>query len=99
MATMEAGLFTLLKAANPEFRRLAQRHSDIDQKMVQYDRIYYLMSEQERKLKELQKQKLALKDEMARIMSQYAEEPGRGGRYRSSTPRVSNAVLVAAAIA
>lgn len=99
MATREAGLFTLLKTADPEFRRLAQRHSNIDQKMVQYDRIYYLTSEQERKLKELQKQKVALKDEMARIMSEYAEDQGRGGRYRSSTPRVINAALGAAASA
>jgi len=99
MATKEAGLFTLLKTANPEFRRLAERHSDIDQKMVQYDRIYYLTSEQERKLKELQKQNLALKDEMARIMSQYAEDQGRGGRYHSPTARASSAALGAAAIA
>ena len=94
MATREAGLFTLLKTANPEFRRLAQRHSEIDEEMVQYDRIYYLTSEQERKLKALQKQKVALKDEMARIMSQHAEDHDRGGRSRSTIPRVPNAALV-----
>jgi uncharacterized protein YdcH (DUF465 family) len=55
---------------NPEFRRLAEKHREYDIKIGEFDRIYYLTSEQERKRKELQKLKLKIKDEMYAIMRQ-----------------------------
>jgi uncharacterized protein YdcH (DUF465 family) len=74
MSDTEAQLFARLKEENPEFRRLAEKHREYDIKIGEYDRIYYLTSEQERKRKELQKLKLKLKDEMYIIMRQYRNE-------------------------
>jgi uncharacterized protein YdcH (DUF465 family) len=71
----EAQLFTRLKEQNAEFRRLAEKHREFDIKISEYDRIYYLTSEQERKRKELQKLKLKIKDEMYAIMRQYQNDP------------------------
>jgi len=71
MEETEAQLFARLREADPEFRRLAEKHRDFDIKISEFDRIYYLTSEQERKRKELQKLKLRIKDEMHVIMRQY----------------------------
>jgi len=77
MSETEAELFARLKGENPEFRRLAEKHREFDIKISEYDRIYYLTSEQERKRKELQKLKLKLKDEMYAIMRQQRNERQR----------------------
>jgi uncharacterized protein YdcH (DUF465 family) len=71
MEQTEAQLFARLREENPDFRRLAEKHREFDQKISEFDRIYYLTSEQERKRKELQKLKLSIKDEMYHIMRQY----------------------------
>jgi len=71
MEETEAQLFARLREGDPEFRRLAEKHRDFDIKISEFDRIYYLTSEQERKRKELQKLKLRIKDEMYVIMRQY----------------------------
>lgn len=71
MNETEAQLFARLKEEHPEFRRLAEKHREYDQKIGEFDRIYYLTSEQERKRKELQKMKLTVKDQMYAIMRQY----------------------------
>ena len=71
MEETEAQLFARLREEDPEFRRLADKHREFDLKISEFDRIYYLTSEQERKRKELQKLKLRIKDEMYVIMRQY----------------------------
>ena len=71
MEETEAQLFARLREEDSEFRRLAEKHRDFDVKISEFDRIYYLTSEQERKRKELQKLKLRIKDEMHVIMRQY----------------------------
>ena len=71
MEETEAQLFARLREENPDFRRLAEKHREFDLKIGEFDRIYYLTSEQERKRKELQKLKLRIKDEMYVIMRQY----------------------------
>ena len=73
MNETEAQLFARLKEENPDFRRLAEKHREYDLKIMEFDRIYYLTSEQERKRKELQKMKLRIKDEMYAIMRQHAQ--------------------------
>ncbi|HLC21569.1 MAG TPA: DUF465 domain-containing protein [Candidatus Methylomirabilis sp.] len=70
MEETEAQLFARLREENPDFRRLAEKHREFDVKISEFDRIYYLTSEQERKRKELQKLKLRIKDEMYVIMRQ-----------------------------
>ncbi len=71
MEETEAQLFARLREENSDFRRLAEKHREFDVKISEFDRIYYLTSEQERKRKELQKLKLRIKDEMYVIMRQY----------------------------
>ena len=71
MGETEAELFARLREENVEFRRLADKHREYDLKIGEYDRIYYLTSDQERKRKELQKLKLRIKDQMYAIMRQY----------------------------
>jgi uncharacterized protein YdcH (DUF465 family) len=97
MGATEAGLFMLLRARSAEFRQLAERHREVDQKISAYDRIYYLTSEQERKHKELQTEKFNLKNEMSRIMRLYAETNGRHGRRASGSARASNLTQAASA--
>lgn len=75
MEETEAQLFARLREENPDFRRLAEKHREFDLKISEFDRIYYLTSEQERKRKELQKLKLRIKDEMYLIMGQYRHRP------------------------
>ena len=70
MEETEAQLFARLREENPEFQRLAEKHREFDLKINEFDRIYYLTSEQERKRKELQKLKLTIKDQMYVIMGQ-----------------------------
>ena len=71
MNETEAQIFARLKEEHPEFRRLAEKHREYDEKIGEFSRIYYLTSEQERKRKELQKMKLIVKDQMYAIMRQY----------------------------
>jgi uncharacterized protein YdcH (DUF465 family) len=71
MEETEAQLFARLREENADFRRLAEKHREFDLKISEFDRIYYLTSEQERKRKELQKLKLRIRDEMYVIMRQY----------------------------
>ena len=71
MEETEAQLFARLRHEDPEFGRLVEKHREFDVKISEFDRIYYLTSEQERKRKELQKLKLRIKDEMYVIMRQY----------------------------
>lgn len=93
MSETEAQLFARLKEEDSEFRRLAEKHRDYDLKIAEYDRLYYLTTEQERKRKELQKFKLRIKDDMYAIMRKYLHQhenavpsgsPGAGqdGRYQ-----------------
>jgi uncharacterized protein YdcH (DUF465 family) len=70
MDETDAQLYARLMDTNAEFRRLAAEHRALDAKVTEFDRIYYLTSEQERKRKDLQKQKLALKDRLAALMRQ-----------------------------
>jgi uncharacterized protein YdcH (DUF465 family) len=65
-------LYAQLKEEDPEFCRLAEQHQEYDRQIGEYDRIYYLTSDQERKRKDLQKRKLILKDQMHAIMHAHA---------------------------
>ncbi len=68
MEETDAKLFARLRTDDPEFARLAEKHRQLDRQIGEYDRIYYLTAEQERKRKDLQKQKLLLKDQLYAMM-------------------------------
>lgn len=70
MDETDVQLYARLQETDPEFHRLAEKHRELDRKIGEFDRIYYLTSEQERKRKDLQKQKLALKDRLYTLMRQ-----------------------------
>ncbi len=70
MEETDAQCFARMKAENPEFSRLAEKHRQLDRLIGEFDRIYYLTSEQERKRKDLQKQKLLIKDQLYAMMRQ-----------------------------
>ncbi len=72
MGETDAQLFARLRAENPDFARLAEKHRHLDQQISAFERLYYLTSEQERKRKELQKQQLVIKDQLCSIMRQQA---------------------------
>ncbi len=74
----QAELFARLFETSPEFQRLARKHREYDHAILDMDRIYYFTSEQERKRKELQKRKLALKDQM-QVLLAAARNDGRNG--------------------
>lgn len=94
MNETEAQLFARLKEENTDFCRLAEKHREFDHKIMEFDRIYYLTSDQERKRKELQKTKLKIKDEMYAIMRENMQAqdatiipsgspgPSQDGRYQ-----------------
>ena len=73
-----AVLFARLFETNAEFQHLARKHREYDHAIIEMDRIYYLTSEQERKRKDLQKKKLALKDQMQALLTA-ARTNGRNG--------------------
>ena len=84
MGVRKAGLFNRLEIGNLEFRGLAEKYRELDQKITEYDRVYYLTSEQERKRKELQVLQLSLKDQMSRMMRERAEAHGRNRKLASA---------------
>src|SRR3990170_3398587 len=88
MNETEAQLFARLKEEDTEFRRLAEKHREFDRKIMEFDRIYYLTSDQERKRKELQKLKLKIKDEMYAIMRRHplGQHRVRAGRPGGARP-------------
>jgi uncharacterized protein YdcH (DUF465 family) len=74
----EAQLYAGLKADHPEFRRLAEKHRELDPKITEFGPIHYLTIEQERRRKELRKQELASKDRLYILMRQQAGGTGHG---------------------
>lgn len=91
------GLFAVLRSGNPEFRRLAEKQRALDRRIAEFDRLYYLTSEQERKRKILQQQKLGLKDQMFQIMRQFELSRGRTGGMVASSTGAANPLPAASA--
>lgn len=92
MGETERELFALLRAKNMIFRGLCEKHQALDQKIGEYDRLYYLTSEQERKRKDLLQQKIGLKDQMYQILRQHNDANGRNGNLFFPSARAANLV-------
>lgn len=70
----EAELFARLKEEKPEFRRLAEKHQELDAKIFEFERMFCSTGEQERKRMDLLRQILKIKEEMSAIKWQYRNE-------------------------
>jgi uncharacterized protein YdcH (DUF465 family) len=63
-----------LMASNPEFQKLAQQHSQYESQLESLSKEPYLNGETISQLATLKKMKLRVKDEMERIVAQYARQ-------------------------
>ena len=69
----------LLLRSNDQYRQLAQRHHELDDRLHQLTQLPYLTVSEQVEEVTLKKRKLALKDQMERIALDYAKT-----RYRAS---------------
>lgn len=59
------------KQDSPEFKKLFDQHHDLKNQVESLNKLKFLSPEQEREKKNIQKQKLASKDRMDQIISEY----------------------------
>jgi uncharacterized protein YdcH (DUF465 family) len=69
----EQELVEFLKNENEEFRKLSEEHRNLDEFLVEIDSRRYLTPGEEIERKNIQKQKLLLKDRMAELIRKYKE--------------------------
>lgn len=68
-----------LRASNQEFRELEQSHHRLDAELAELHKRHVLTPQEEMVKKQIQKEKLALKDKMAELIRQY-----RAGQERTA---------------
>ncbi len=66
-------LKNLLLETNDEFRRLASKHHELDERLVQLESKHYLSSDEQVEEVTLKKKKLHLKDQMEEILRAYRQ--------------------------
>lgn len=71
MATKEEGLIERLMRENEEFSRVKQAHTQLAKQLEELERKPFLTPQDEVEAKIIKKKKLALKDEMEKILMQY----------------------------
>ena len=64
-----------LLQTNEEFRQLATRHHDLDERLHNYAERHYLTEPEQVEEVTLKKQKLQLKDQMESILRRYVRSP------------------------
>lgn len=71
MATKEEELIERLMKENDEFSKTKQAHSQLAKQLDEMEKKSFLSPQDEMEIKILKKKKLALKDEMERILVKY----------------------------
>jgi len=71
MATKEEGLIERLMRENEEFSRVKQAHTQLAKQLEELERKPFLTPQDEVEAKIIKKKKLALKDQMEKILMQY----------------------------
>ncbi|HYA94147.1 MAG TPA: DUF465 domain-containing protein [Thermodesulfobacteriota bacterium] len=71
MATKEEGLIERLMRENEEFSRVKQAHTQLAKQLEELERKPFLTPQDEVEAKIIKKKKLALKDQMEKILTQY----------------------------
>jgi uncharacterized protein YdcH (DUF465 family) len=79
MAPMDDQMTTTLRQHNREFRLLETRHRQLDEQLDELIRHRVLTPEEEIHKKELQKQKLAAKDGMTRLIRDFQHDARNNG--------------------
>ncbi len=69
----EQEIIDALKNDNDEFRRLYEEHRRLEDKLSELEQKRYLTTEEEVERKQIQKQKLHKKDQMAELIRQYRQ--------------------------
>lgn len=67
----EQEIVELLKKESDEFRKLSEEHRSLDLVLAEIDNKRYLTQEEEVERKNIQKQKLMKKDQMAALVREY----------------------------
>jgi hypothetical protein len=64
----------LLRASNIEFRKVEAAHHRLDAELTEMHKRHVLTPQEEIQVKQMHKEKLAKKDEMARLIRAYREQ-------------------------
>jgi uncharacterized protein YdcH (DUF465 family) len=67
-----------LLQSNPEYRELAERHHQLEDRLHEYTDRHYLSSSEQFEETTIKKRKLAVKDQMEQIAQAYARAHGPG---------------------
>jgi uncharacterized protein YdcH (DUF465 family) len=68
----------VLLQSNPEYRELAERHHQLEDRLHEYTDRHYLSSSEQFEETTIKKRKLAVKDQMEQIAQAYARAHGPG---------------------
>jgi len=71
MTTKEEALMERLLRENEEFSKTKQAHSQLSQQLEELEKKPFLTPQDEMEIKIIKKKKLALKDQMEKILIQY----------------------------
>jgi len=71
MTTKEAALIEKLVRENEEFSKVKQAHSQLAKQLEELEKKPFLTPQDEVEIKIIKKKKLALKDQMEKILMQY----------------------------
>jgi uncharacterized protein YdcH (DUF465 family) len=71
MVTKEEQLIERLMGENEEFLRVKQAHTQLSKQLEELEKKPFLTPQDEMEIKIIKKKKLALKDQMERILIQY----------------------------
>lgn len=71
MTTKEEALIEKLMKENEEFMKVKQSHSQLAKQLEEFEKKPYLTPQDEMEMKIIKKKKLALKDQMEKILVQY----------------------------
>lgn len=77
MTSREEELIERLMRENEEFRKAKMAHRELAEQLEELERRPYLTPQEEMEIKIIKKKKLALKDQMERILIHYRKIPQR----------------------
>jgi uncharacterized protein YdcH (DUF465 family) len=72
MDQIDQALVERAAAGNPQIRRLYLQHKELSQKIAALDHRGFLTEEEKLEMKQLKKEKLRGKDELIKLVSEYA---------------------------
>jgi len=67
----------ILIKEDPEFRKIAMEHKRYDEELIELSKRKFLTAEEQLREVELKKKKLALKDQMLKMASEYKKAHGK----------------------